>query len=164
MKRSDKAALWIKQAENHVTVQDRLRRVDPASYDQSLRSVKELLKPKGHFKQERVSKKKAMVASKASLNKVQNKLQKTQGVELTFGVLGLIPYGKLKKDRHLQDLRTELSFRGITFDDKKDGLRSLCSLLKKHEINRLKITAGGQHADKAFKALSGAVFAIEYDA
>ena len=152
-------------AEEHVfTMDHQLRAKDPAAYDESFHRVKQALKPKGHFKKTRVAESNAKLSSKAETNKKQNKLQKIVGVDVTFGVLGLVPYGMLKKDLHLNDLRTELTFREIAFDAKKDGIRALCAMLKNHEIKRLGDGEAKQHADKAFTPLSTALFEIDYKA
>ena len=161
MKRGDKAAKWIKQAEDHVVALNQLRAADSVAYDTSLQNIKQALKPKGHFKKTRVATSNAKLKRKAETNKKQNKLQKMVGVDVTYGVLGLVPYGKLKKDLHLKHVRTELSFRGLLFE-KNDGIRSLCAMLKKHEIERVVGEAKG-HADKAFTVLSSAVFDVDYE-
>ena len=66
-----------------------------------------------HFKHQRVDDLIEDVIVVAERNKADNVRQKTTGVPLTMAQLNLIPYSKVLKALHTNDLITELQFRGF---------------------------------------------------
>ena len=116
----------------------------------------------GHFKGDRVGRLKDRVHDKGNLNKKENILQKTQGVNRTAATLGLLPYSIVAKNKgHQPALQEELAFRRVEFDPSNTTFSKLKKLLSDHEVAR--VSAAGNEQDiaaakKAFRKLSNAIF------
>ena len=100
--------------------------------------------------------------AKGAINKKENVLQKTQGVNRTAATLGLIPYSSITKNKgHQRALEEELEFRNIQFDSSTVTFSKLKKLLSDHEMARVSTNGKEQDitaAKKSFKRLSNAIF------
>ena len=115
-----------------------------------------------HYRDERVKKVTDDTLEKLNNNKKDNAMQQKTGVDRTFAVEGLFPYGKLVKKLHFDAIKVELLFRGCSEDDIKDmTINQLKNKLKELEIQRVadgNNTKEKETALKAFKPLSSALF------
>jgi len=123
------------------------------------------LSSQGHFEQDRIDAKKTKVDTMGSKFKKPNQAQKTKQQHLMPAVTGLVPCGKLVKSRHMEDLKTELLYRGVKTEDVPKKITNRKQLLQELELNRLieegmeKPQAATQ-AKKHFKVLSTAPFKL----
>jgi hypothetical protein len=114
-----------------------------------------------HYKLERVEKQVQDTMDKINKNKKDNALQKKVGVDRTYTMEGLFPFGKLVARLHMDALKVELLFRacseeevnGMTITQRKNKLKEL-------ELIRTADDAIEKEAAyKSFKPLSTAIFA-----
>mgnify|MGYP000225486643 CR=1 FL=1 len=142
-------------------------RRDENSYDEQLKNVLHLLKH-GHFKSERVNKRKLEIDASANVNKRMNQAQQPQPQQLTAAVTGHIVFGKLVQRLHMEDLKLELMHRMIPEEEMPDNVTERKQLLKELEVTRLQ-EAGMKEEDalkigqKQFEVFSTAEFRMESD-
>ena len=124
---------------------------------------------KEHFKTERVEDLKKKAVERGSVNKKETARQRNVGIDRTDDTNGLKRYGKLKMALHSEDLRVELTYRGVSNEEIKT-LRNYTGLknkLKAMEVERIKDLPEGDPEKKLvsplvnFRPLSQASF--QYD-
>ena len=69
----------------------------------------------GHFQNLRLEKSKRKMVEKGHKNKVRNTRQKTRGIVETGAVSGKYQIGLLYKNDNLDQMKQELTFRGLSF-------------------------------------------------
>jgi len=132
------------------------------SYDARFNTVVYQMK-NGHFKQDRIDKKKDNVVEKGAVYKKQNAIQVRDEQQLQMpAVTGFVPYGKLTKARNMTDLEEELLFRHIPIEEIPSKVNERREMLRVLEFERLiedeKIDEAEAMSKKVFKVLSGASF------
>ena len=68
---------------------------------------------RGHFKTIRIDLKKSLIDQNTTVDKKMNASQKMKQQQLTAAVTGHVLFGKLVQRLHMDDLKTELLFRGV---------------------------------------------------
>jgi len=119
----------------------------------------------GHFKQDRVDKKKERIDECGTKYKKPNKTQVSEQRQLEMpAVTGLIPYASLTKARNMKDLEEELVFRHVPIDEIPGLVSERREMLRVLEFDRLieeeRIDEADAMATKVFKVLSGAPFKL----
>ena len=160
---SERAALLLECAQKQQRIHERLEKgLGSTEYIDLYKNIRTNIHA-DHFKGVRVGRLKAKVHTKGNINKKENALQKSQGVNRTAATLGLIPYSSVAKNRgHQAALEEELLFRKIKFDSGGSTLfNKLKKLLLDHELARVSTTGNEQDisaAKKSFRKLSNAIF------
>ena len=146
----------INRANPHIT----WKRNDADGYKDRFDRVKSALK-ETHFSQDRTQSKRSKVDDQGSKFKKQSANQEMKLQSKTAAVTGLIPYGKLVKAKHMEDLKVELIFRGVPEEEVPVSITERKELLKTLEGERM-VMEGMNHDDafalKTFKKQSRAPF------
>ena len=111
----------------------------------------------GHFQNLRLEKSKRKMVEKGHKNKVRNTRQKTRGIVETGAVSGKYQIGLLYKNDNLDQMKQELTFRGLSFVDgqgKEFNYPAMKAILKEHE----KTGNYEGYDEKWIRSLSGARF------
>ena len=110
------------------------------------------------FGKKRDEKKVATYKVKKNKTRAPNKIKKECGVNTTPLVMGLIPLGKLTKNKHLDLLIAELKARGINSINNKTlekaGIKEVKRALQKDENERALREDGTYDTQKYFKQVS----------
>ena len=157
---SQRVEWLLKTTKEHVDGHEVLRQQQP-NYNERVEDIAKLMRSQ-HYRDQRLQKVKDDALEKLNNNKKDNAVQLKSGVDRTFAVEGLFPYGKLVKKLHFDALKVELMFRGCTEDEVKQlGITQMKNKLKELEIQRVadgNNTKEKETALKAFKPLSTALF------
>lgn len=135
------------------------------NYDEQMKNIIRLLKH-GHFKSERINKRKIEIDATANVNKRQNRGQQPKEQQLTAAVTGHVLFSLLVQRLHMDDLKLELMHRNVPENDIPESVTNRKNLLKDLEVERLK-SAGMKEEQatkigrKQFEVLSEAEFEME---
>jgi hypothetical protein len=88
-----------------------------------------------HFRKEWLEKKQKNICKKGREDKADNITQRLEGVDETAFIDGKTQYGKLRMNEHMDDLNTELTFRGLD-ESLLLGWKEKIKTLKNHEEQR----------------------------
>jgi len=138
-------------------------------YDRRFEHVQTILSKQGHFRADRINSKLATVDEKGAKYKRPNAAQQTKQQHKTPAVTGKIPFGKVVQGKHMEDLLTELTHRGVPLQEIPKKITERKALLKTLEATRLmedesmKEEAASATASKHFKIMSTASFSMAAD-
>jgi len=162
MATNERIEALMRSARDHYTTHQTLSAEDEGKYSETVESIIKSMR-KDPFKNERLGRLKEDAVNNSKKNRAENAIQRRRGVDQTTVMQGLVPYGKLVRKLHLQDLEVELLHRGCTQEEVNPmGIRDRIKRLKALEIERVG-NSNKDAADKAFMPLSAAQFSLRSD-